>query len=109
MIVGTTIWWIDGTAFYTPQFQRGGLAGNFIAEVTHKGGSNDATMTVETRNSEDTGWTTVDSVTINGTGTFQVDGSPIEEIVRIKFDWASGGTSDVIHVIVQAPTWRPYT
>jgi len=109
MIVGTTIWWIDGTPFYTPQFQRGGLAGNFIAQVTHKAGNNDATMTVETRNSEDTSWTTVDSATITTTGKVEVGGSSIKELLRIKFSWASGAASDVVHVIVQAPTWRPYT
>lgn len=113
MIVGTTIFYLDGNTYYSPEFPRGGLAALFTVAVSHLvlGGAAGLDITVEHRNSEDTNWTnagTFGAVTSTGSATLDVAG--LREIIRLAFDF-SGGTpaaDDAAHILIQAPSWRPY-
>ena len=53
MIVGSTLFKLDGNAYYSPEFPRGGLAATFAVDVTQIVGSPTFTITVESRNSEE--------------------------------------------------------
>ena len=63
MIVGTTIYKMDGTAYLSPDFGRGGLAATFAVDVTQISGTPSVTITVQTRNSEDTTYSDLGSFT----------------------------------------------
>ena len=110
MIVGTTLFKMDGNAYYSPEFPRGGLAATFAVDVTHLVGSPTVTITVQTRNSEDTGWTTLGSFSaITSTGAASVDLTGVQEIVRFEVSFDAGDdATDGIHFLMMAPSWRPY-
>jgi hypothetical protein len=65
MIVGTTIFYLDGTRYFSPEFPRGGLAGRFSVDVTQivLGGASQVDIAVEHRNSEDTTFSNAGSFT----------------------------------------------
>lgn len=113
MIVGTTIFYLDGNSYYSPEFPRGGLGARFSVDVTQivLGGASQVDITVEHRNTEDTAFSTAGTFSaINSTGPASVDVGDLKEVIRLKFDF-SGGTpaaSDAVHLLVQAPSWRPY-
>lgn len=113
MVVGTTIFYLDGNAYYSPEFPRGGLAATFAVEILNivLGGASQFDIEVESRNSEHTTWTSVGTFSaISSTGNATLDLSGIQEIVRFKYTF-SGGTpaaDDAAHFIMQAPSWRPY-
>ena len=110
MIVGTTIYKMDGTAYLSPDFGRGGLAATFAVDVTQISGTPSVTITVQTRNSEDTTYSDLGSFTaITAAGASQLDVTGLEEIVRIKYEFDVGDAAgDGIHFLMQAPSWRPY-
>ena len=66
---------------------------------------------VETRNSEDTTWTSLGLfAAITAVGVHTKDYTGPKELVRLKCTF-SGGTpvpTDAIHLLVQPPFWRPY-
>ncbi len=113
MIVGTTILRLDGNAYYSPEFSRGGLGATFVVDVSHiiLGGATQLNVLVEHRNSEDTTWATAGTFSaISATGVESKDVSGLKEIIRLSFGF-SGGTpvaSDAARFLVQAPSWRPY-
>lgn len=111
MIVGTTLLRLDGNPYYTPEFGRGGLAATFVVDVTQFALSVSETLgiEVETRNSEDTSWTSLGSFTaISAAGTAAKEVTAVKEIVRLKFTFSGTNATDGVHFLVQAPTWRPY-
>jgi hypothetical protein len=110
MIVGTTLFKLDGNPYYTPSFGRGGLAATFSIEVRNVNATPDVTVTVEHRNEDDTSWTTAGTFsTITAAGTTTLDVTSIKEIVRLKFVFDGGDASDAgIHFFIPAPAWRPY-
>ena len=110
MIVGTTIFKMDGNAYYSPEFGRGGLAATFAMDVTHLVGNPTVTVTVQGRNDDETSWTNLGTFTsITTTGAKSVDVSDIRENVRLKFEFDAGDDStDGMHFLVMAPSWRPY-
>ena len=110
MVVGTTIFKMDGNDFFSPQFPRGGLAATFAIDVTHVVDTPDVTVTIQTRNSEDTSWTDLGTFsTITATGQFQKDLADLKEIVRFKYAFAAGDNATAgIHFLMQPPSWRPY-
>jgi hypothetical protein len=110
MVVGFTIFAMDGNPYYSPQFPRGGLAGTFTVQVTHIAGSPTLQVEVEHRNTEDTGWTQAGAFkNITSTTMATKDITGLKEILRFKFSFgASPMTSDGVHVFVPAPSWRPY-
>ncbi len=110
MIVGTTIMKLDGNAFYSPSFPRGGLGATFVAEVLNIANSPDLTVTVQHRNEEDTSFSDADAfAAMSSTGVFQKDITGLKEIVRFKYEFDAGDASNAtVHFLMQAPSWRPY-
>jgi hypothetical protein len=113
MIVGTTVFYLDGNSYYSPEFPRGGLAALFTVDVTHivLGGAGQVDVLVEHRNTEDTTWSTAGTFSaISSIGAKTLDVTGLKEVVRLSFAF-SGGTpaaTDAIHFLIQAPSWRPY-
>lgn len=112
MIIGFTLLKMAGSACYSPQFNRGGLAASFGIEVTNwvGGGSLPVlVVAVEHRNVEDTSWSTLAALTdINSDGLKTLSSSPIKEILRLKFIFTGGVETTGAHLNVLAPQWRPY-
>ena len=110
MIVGTTMFKMDGNSYFSPEFGRGGLAATFSVDVTQLVGGPTVTITVEHRNSEDSNFTPLgvfDDITAVGVESKDLTG--LLEIVRFKYDFAAGDQSDDgMHFLMMAPSWRPY-
>ena len=110
MIVGTTLFKMDGSDYYSPEFPRGGLAATFAVDVTHLVGSPTISITVEHRNEDEQSFTTLGSFSnITSIGPASVDITGAKEILRFKvaFDGADDAT-DGVHFLMMAPSWRPY-
>ena len=71
MVVGFTLFKLDGNPYHSPEFSRGGLAATFAVDVTQVSPALvGLTITVEHRNSEDTSFSTLGTFSaITGTGT----------------------------------------
>lgn len=110
MIVGTTLFKLDGNPYYSPEFPRGGLAGVFVIDVTHVVSTPDVTVTIEHRNAEDTSFAAAATFsTISAVGTAIQEATSLKEIIRLKFTFDAGdGALAGLHFVLQAPTWRPY-
>lgn len=111
MIVGTTLFKMDGTSFFSPEFARGGLAATFVIDVTHLVGSPTVTFTIQHRNSEDTTFSaTGDSGSATTASVVQIDAAGgLKEIIRIVVSFDAGdAATDGAHFLIQPPTWRPY-
>ena len=110
MIVGTTLFKLEGNTYYTPQFPRGGLAATFAVETTQVFSTPTVSVQVEHKNSEDTTWSTVgsaQSITASGNTSWDVTG--LKEEIRIAFDFDAGDSGGAaIHFFVQPPSFRPY-
>jgi hypothetical protein len=109
MIVGTTIFRLDGNAFFSPAFPRGGEAAVFTVETTHVSSAPTFVVTVQHRNEDETTWADLvafSNITAVGTSTKDVTG--IKELARLKFTFTTTGADDAVHIIVPAPSWRPY-
>ena len=113
MIVGQTVFYQDGNSLYTPEFPRGGLAAIFPFDVTHLllGGASQFDITIEHRNREDVAFGTATSISVSSTGDYSAEGTALKEILRISFGFSGGSpvVIDAAHVLVQAPSWRPYS
>lgn len=111
MVVGTTLFKLDGNAYYSPSFRRGGLAATFALNVTHMTGSPTVTVTIQERNEDETSWSDPGVfASITSTGAKQVDlAGPLKEVLRFKFTFDGGDdATDAVHLLMQAPSWRPY-
>ena len=109
MIVGTTIFRLDGTAFYSPSFPRGGEAAVFTVDCTHVSDSPTFVVTVQHRNVDDTSWTDLGTFSdITAAGTSTKDLSAIKELLRLKYTFTTTDAADAVHIVVPAPAWRPY-
>ena len=110
MVVGTTLFKLDGNDYFSPQFPRGGLAATFACDVTHVGNSPTFTITVQHRNSEDTTFSDLGSFTaITAIGEAIKDLTGVKEILRFKYAFDAGDSSQAaIHFLMQTPSWRPY-
>ena len=110
MIVGTTLYKMDGSPFFTPEFGRGGLAATFVIDATHLIGGPTVTFTIQHRISDEQSFaTTGDSVAASSVAVAQVDATGLKEIIRIAVTFDAGdAATDGIHFLVQSPTWRPY-
>jgi len=110
MIVGTTILRLDGNAYYSPEFGRGGLAANFAVDVMNISlASGNLDITVEHRNSDTATWTQAGAFTsISAVGLATKDVTGLWEIIRLKFVFTGTTAADAAHFLVQAPSWRPY-
>ena len=110
MIVGDTIFKMDGTPFLSPEFPRGGLAGTFVADVTQIAGTPSLTISIQHRDSEDQTFTTLGSFdAITAAGAISKDLTGLKEIVRFMYQFDAGDNStDGVHFLMMAPSWRPY-
>ena len=111
MIVGTTVYKMDGGAFYSPEFPRGGLGAVIPIDTSHAIGSPTATFQLEDRNEDDTSFGTVSGATaeVTSPGVSNLEATAIKELLRLKLTFDAGdAATDGIHFLIQAPTWRPY-
>ena len=109
MVVGQTLFKLDGNDYNSPQFPRGGLAAMFALDVTHLNAHGFAPR-VEHRNTEDTTWATAGSFgPISSVGQYQIDVSGLKELVRLVYRFtAITSASGAVHFLAQDPSWRPY-
>ena len=111
MIVGTTVLKLDGNPYHTPQFARGGLATVFVIDVTHLASSNNLTLQIQHKNSEDTSFSNVAGASASTAivDTLKIEATGLKEEVRIEVTFDSNDPALAgAHFVVQAPTWRPY-
>lgn len=109
MVVGTTLFKLDGNPYYSPQFRRGGLAATFAVDVTHVSSAN-FDIEVEHRNEDDTLWSTAGMFsTATATGVDNLNLNTLKEILRFKYSFGAGDASTAaVHFLMMAPAWRPY-
>ncbi|MCA9313853.1 MAG: hypothetical protein H6806_03370 [Planctomycetes bacterium] len=109
MVVGTTLFKLDGNAYHSPQFRRGGLAATFTIDLTHVSSAN-FKVDVEHRNEEDTAFSAAASFsTLTSVGIASLDVGSLKEIIRMRYTFDVGdGASAAVHFLMQAPSWRPY-
>ena len=110
MIVGTSSFKMDGNDYFSPQFPRGGLAATFAMDVTQIVGAPTVTVTVQHRNADETTFTDLGAfAAATATGARTVDLTGCKEILRFKYTFDAGDdATDGMHLLMQAPTWRPY-
>ena len=112
MIIGTTLFKLDGSDYFTPEFSRGGLAAVFPVDVTHLSNTNGVTFQVQHRNSEEQTFGNVSGASSTTGGTpdvLDIDAGGLKEIIRIQVTFDPGDSPQAaVHFLIQAPTWRPY-
>jgi len=110
MVVGTTLFKFDGTAYYSPSFPRGGLAAVFTVDTTHLEGSPTFKITVEHRDENETSFTTAVAFSdITAAGTMNAEVTAAKQVLRFKYEFGAGdASSDGVHFVMQPPSWRPY-
>ena len=110
MIVGQTIFKMDGNAYYSPEFGRGGLSATFALDVMNLEGAPTVSVTVEHRNADETSFSNAGTFTsITTVGAKSADISDLKEILRFKYEFDAGDQStDGMHFLTMAPSWRPY-
>ena len=111
MVIGTTLMQLDGSPYYSPQFNRGGNAATFAAEMLLFSGGAGIYLLIDVqhKNADDTAWTTnVSFAHLNATGVFTVNASAIKEQVRFKYTVVGSAATDAMHFNMLAPAWRPY-
>ena len=110
MIVGTTFFKMGGTPYLSPEFPRGGLSATMGGEMLELIGGPTLTITVQTRNADETSFTDVSSFTpITATGVFTGNFTALSEIIRFKYTFDAGdAAADGVHLSMQEPSWRPY-
>ncbi|MGQ0615116.1 MAG: hypothetical protein ACT4PV_15395, partial [Planctomycetaceae bacterium] len=105
---GTTLFKLDGSAYTTPEFPRGGLSAYFTLQVTHVSAGPTLNVDLETRNEEDTTRTVAasfDAITAVGVAAKDVTGR--KELVRLKLTVSGATAAAAVHFILPAPAWRP--
>ena len=110
MIVGTTFFKMDGNPYYSPEFGRGGLSATFGVDTTQVVGAPTVTITVEHRNPDEVSFASLGAFDdITAVGAKQKDLTGCKEILRLRYMFAGGDDpTDGIHLLMQAPSWRPY-
>jgi len=110
MVIGTTLFKMDGNSYFSPEFPRGGLAATFAADATNIVGAPTFTISVQHRNEDETSFSTLgqfDAITAVGANSKDLSG--IKKIVRFRYDFDAGDdATDGVHFLMMAPSWRPY-
>lgn len=108
-VIGTTLLVLDRQPYHSPSFPRGGLAATFAVKVSQFVGITTFEIEVEHRDEHDTNFTSAGAfASITGDGPFDVDLGGLKQIVRFRYSFTGGSSSDGVHFIMQAPSWRPY-
>jgi hypothetical protein len=108
MVINTILFKLDGNAYYSPEFGRGGLRAVFACMATHVAGSGTLDIDIEHRNSDDTTFTsagTFTQITAVGSSTEEVSG--LKEIIRLKFTVGGVGIGSAVAYIMPPPQWFP--
>lgn len=106
MILGATLFKMNGDPYTGIVFPRQTLKAVFAVEVSNVVGAAVLTVTVETRNRADTGWTPVGTFPpIAGSGYFPFTVAGLMELVRLTYVVAGPGPTSGMHVFTNAPQW----
>ena len=110
MIVGFTLHRLDGEPYYSASFPRGGLAARFAFDITHVSGSPTFQIDVEHRDETETTFAAAGSISgITAINPQTVDLTALKQILRFKYAFDAGDDpTDAVHLVVMAPSWRPY-
>lgn len=109
MVVGTTLLVLDRQPYFSPSFPRGGLAATFAVKVDQFVGVTTFDIEVEHRDEDDPLFSSAGAfASITGDGPFNVDLGGLKQIVRFKYTFTGGSSSDGVHFYMQSPSWRPY-
>lgn len=110
MVIGTTLMKLNGDAYFSPSFGRGGLAAVFSCEVFQVAGSSPTLdIEVQHKNAEDTSFALLGSFaqfTAADLKTLSV--GAIKEQIRFKYTVGGGAATAAVHFNMLAPAWRPY-
>ena len=99
-----------GNNYYTPEFPRGGLSGNFAINISQMQGGPTVTAKLQHRNEDETSFSDAGTfASITAVGMSLLNATNIKEICRIEIAFDAGDdATDAIHFLIQAPSWRPY-
>ena len=108
MVLGTTPFKLDGNAYYTPEFPRGGRSAFFTLQVTHVAGGPTFNVDIETRNVEDAAHTVAASFdAISAVVVAPKNATGLKELVRLKMTVSGASSTAAVHFILPEPAWRP--
>lgn len=109
MVVGFTLMKLDGNPYYSPQFNRGGNAAQFSAQILAITADGEIDIDVEHKNADDTSWSLLVSfATASVVSLITADSGGIKEQLRFKYTVDGTHEYDAVHLQMLAPTWRPY-
>lgn len=110
MLVGFYVLKGDGTAVYSPSFDRVGLAAVFTAVVMQLIGSpTSLTIRVEHKNREDTLFGLASTFpAISAVNPYSLDVSGLKEEVRFAFQVSATAAWEGFYLLMSPPSWRPY-
>jgi hypothetical protein len=110
MVVGTTLFKLNGDPYFSPQFNRGGNAAQFSIEVFQLAGASVAmACDVEHKNADDTSFTTLVSfASLVAATTYNAGAGGIKEQLRFKYTVSGAASTCGISFNVLAPQWKPY-
>jgi len=109
MVLGTTLFRMDGNAYYSPPFPRGGGAATFSADVTHISDAPQFDIEVQHKNNDDTSWGTAGNFT--GITTVSLNSlrvTSLKEQIRFKYSFTTTDAADAVHFVMLAPVWEVY-
>jgi len=101
----------DGLNQFSMTFPRGGLAATFVLQALQRVGPTPPSLTavVETKNSDDTTWTTAGTfAAITSIGVYTLDVTGLKEEVRISYILTASQPWEGFLLNLLAPSWRPY-
>jgi hypothetical protein len=108
MIVGATLFKLDGNPYYTIPFRKSGDAATFEVVVSHVSGSATLDVDIEHRALSDTTYAVAASFsTIAATGVHPKDATGLKEVVRLKFTVGGPSATAAVHLFAPNPAWRP--
>lgn len=112
-VVGTTLFYLSGSPYYTHEMLSRGLAATFSVDVTQFAlvGATSVTFQVQSRANDETSFTNVGAAaSALGSGVVSWDVTGVNEVVRVEVAFAGGSpsASDAIHFLLQPIAWRPY-
>jgi hypothetical protein len=112
MIVGETIFKMDGSPYYSPELSRQGLGAAFFVDVLHTSGVNTLLYAmIQSRNRDEQSWTDQPvPMTLQGVMKGSLDATDLREVIRLKIDFDIGEPAAAsAQIFILEPAWRPYS
>ena len=107
MVLGTTLFKLDGTPYYSPPFAKGNDAALFSVQVSHVANSPSLVVTVQHRNNNETSWSNAGAFSaITAAGLYTLDIAGLKELVRLEYTVGGASWDCAVHLFVPAPSWR---